>query len=177
MEKGDILEVDDSKSLENNVEVGDATSVAANDATKTATSPGTEDTVGKKSSVESVTPVSAYQIKPALKDRYLALVFSIFFFYKLTFRFKTQPVKEVIRNVMAEVLAGQSYDTENAKKWTIQIANEVNAKVKDLKMKRYKHIAQVIMGELKGAGVKCGVRCLWDSETDGYTSEIFMNVS
>lgn len=78
---------------------------------------------------------------------------------------------------MTEILTGQSYDTENAKKWTIQIANEVNAKVKDLKMKRYKHIAQVIMGELKGAGVKCGVRCLWDSETDGYTSEIFMNVS
>lgn len=43
-------------------------------------------------------------------------------------------------------------------------------------MKRYKHIVQVIIGELKGAGVKCGVRCLWDSETDGYTSDTFMNV-
>lgn len=43
-------------------------------------------------------------------------------------------------------------------------------------MKRYKHIAQVVIGELKGGGVKCGVRCLWDAETDGYTSEIFMNV-
>jgi hypothetical protein len=44
-------------------------------------------------------------------------------------------------------------------------------------MKRYKHIVQVILGEHKGAGVKSGVRCLWDSETDGYTSEIFSNVS
>lgn len=44
-------------------------------------------------------------------------------------------------------------------------------------MKRYKHIVQVIMGELKGAGIKCGVRCIWDSETDGYTSDTFMNVS
>lgn len=44
-------------------------------------------------------------------------------------------------------------------------------------MKRYKHIVQVIIGELKGAGVKCGVRCLWDSETDGYTYERFTNVS
>lgn len=49
--------------------------------------------------------------------------------------------------------------------------------VTELKMKRYKHIAQVIIGELKGAGVKCGVRCLWDCETDGYTSDIFINVS
>lgn len=44
-------------------------------------------------------------------------------------------------------------------------------------MKRYKHIAQVVIGELKGAGVKCGVRCLWDAETDGYTSDIFINVN
>lgn len=100
-----------------------------------------------------------------------------------------------------DTLTGETYDSANAKKWTINIANEVNAKVRgkysslllypvviiivisdfnffsELKMKRYKHIAQVIIGELKGAGVKCGVRCLWDSETDGYTSDIFMNVS
>lgn len=44
-------------------------------------------------------------------------------------------------------------------------------------MKRYKHIVQVILGEHKGAGVKSGVRCLWDSETDGYTSDTFSNVS
>lgn len=44
-------------------------------------------------------------------------------------------------------------------------------------MKRYKHIVQVVIGEMKGAGVKSGVRCLWDSDVDGYTSEIFINVS
>lgn len=44
-------------------------------------------------------------------------------------------------------------------------------------MKRYKHITQVIIGEMKGAGVKCGLRCLWDCETDAYTSEVFINVS
>lgn len=47
----------------------------------------------------------------------------------------------------------------------------------ELRMKRYKHIVQVTIGELKGAGVKSGLRCLWDSETDGYTSDVFMNVS
>lgn len=47
----------------------------------------------------------------------------------------------------------------------------------ELRMKRYKHIVQVTIGELKGAGVKAGVRCLWDSETDSYTSDLFMNVN
>lgn len=52
----------------------------------------------------------------------------------------------------------------------------MNEKVKDLQMKRYRHIVQVILGEMKGAGVKSGVRCVWDSDTDGYASDIFMNV-
>lgn len=34
----------------------------------------------------------------------------------------------------------------------------------------------MILGERKGQGVKSGMRCLWDCEVDGYTSEIFMNV-
>lgn len=44
-------------------------------------------------------------------------------------------------------------------------------------MKRYKHVVQVIIGEMRGAGVKCGARCVWDSDVDNYTSEIFINVS
>lgn len=51
------------------------------------------------------------------------------------------------------------------------------SKFSELEMKRYKHIVQVLLGERKGQGIKSGVRCLWDCEIDGYTSEIFMNDS
>lgn len=44
-------------------------------------------------------------------------------------------------------------------------------------MTRYRHIVQVIIGEMKGAGVRTGARCIWDCECDAYTSEVFMNVS
>lgn len=54
---------------------------------------------------------------------------------------------------------------------------EVNSISVELHMKRYKHIVQVVMGEMRGAGVKSGVRCVWDAETDGYTSDVFINVS
>ncbi|KAJ8933089.1 hypothetical protein NQ314_014217 [Rhamnusium bicolor] len=109
---------------------------------------------------ESIPAVNYYQIKPSLQEK-----------------FKEIPVKEIIRNVVSSTLSGKSYEPEHVKKWTILIANEVNEKVKELQMKRYKHIVQVIIGEMKGAGVKSGVRCLWDSDVDGYTSEIFINVS
>ncbi|CAH1113348.1 unnamed protein product [Psylliodes chrysocephalus] len=100
----------------------------------------------------------SYQIKPSLQAK-----------------FKEIPVKEIIRNVVGAILTGKSYDAELAKKWTINIANEVSDKVKDLEMKRYKHVVQVIIGEMRGAGVKCGARCVWDSDVDNYTSEIFIN--
>ncbi|XP_056630617.1 dynein light chain Tctex-type protein 2B-like [Diorhabda sublineata] len=112
-----------------------------------------EDTKGSIS-----TDGSSYTIKPSLQHK-----------------FKELPVKEIIRNVVAAVLTGKSYDPDRAKSWSMQISNEVNEKVKDLQMKRYKHIVQVIIGEMKGAGVKSGVRCIWDSDVDSYTSEIFMN--
>ncbi|RZC38930.1 tctex1 domain-containing protein 2, partial [Asbolus verrucosus] len=87
--------------------------------------------------------------------------------------FKAGTVKEIIRTLLFEKLSGKSYDAERVKKWTVELANEISSKVTELKMKRYKHIVQVILGEHKGAGVKSGVRCVWDAETDGYTSEIF----
>ncbi|KAK9884634.1 hypothetical protein WA026_007473 [Henosepilachna vigintioctopunctata] len=138
------------------IEANNAVSVEANDLSKENGSEEAE--IFQNRSYESIPALHSYQIKPSLLER-----------------FKAAPVKEIIRNVQAEVLTGKTYSAENAKKWTIVIANEVNAKCRELKMRRYKHIAQVILGELKGAGVKSGVRCVWDCETDGYTSEIFMN--
>ncbi|XP_044756359.1 dynein light chain Tctex-type protein 2B-like [Coccinella septempunctata] len=140
------------------IEASDAISVEGSDLTKGNDNEEVE--IFKEQSYESIPALHSYQIKPSLLER-----------------FKAAPVKEIIRTVQAEVLTGKVYSADNAKKWSIKIANEVNKRCKDLKMRRYKHIAQVILGELKGAGVKSVVRCVWDSETDGYTSDIFMNDS
>ncbi|KAK4872678.1 hypothetical protein RN001_014707 [Aquatica leii] len=139
------------------IQVDDAVSALGSDATRTSDAIQTI-SVAKEISHDSIPALHTYQIKPALEDK-----------------FKENPVKEIIRSVLTSKLVGKYYDSDNAKKWTISIANDINSKVRELKMKRYKHIVQVIIGELKGAGVKCGVRCLWDSETDGYTSDTFMN--
>ncbi|KAB0792248.1 hypothetical protein PPYR_14207 [Photinus pyralis] len=143
--------------VETELACDDGVSALASDATRTGDAVHTI-SAGKDPSHDSVPALQSYQIKPALEDK-----------------FKENPVKEIIRNTVTSKLAGRYYDSDNAKKWTISIANDVNTRVRELKMKRYKHIVQVTIGELKGAGVKCGVRCLWDSETDGYTSDTFMN--
>ncbi|CAG9856150.1 unnamed protein product [Phyllotreta striolata] len=116
-----------------------------------------EDAEEAKETESSITEGS-YQIKPSLQSK-----------------FKELPVKEIMRGVLEDLLAGKAYDPEMVQSWTITIANEVSDRVKDLEMKRYKHVVQVLLGEMRGAGVKCGARCVWDSEVDNYTSEIFLN--
>ena len=46
-----------------------------------------------------------------------------------------------------------------------------------LDLPRYKHVVQVIIGEMKGAGVRVGCKCLWDQQTDKVAQETFINVS
>ena len=47
----------------------------------------------------------------------------------------------------------------------------------DMGYDRYKFVVQVVIGEQRGEGVKMGCRCFWDSDTDNYAQDIFMNVS
>ena len=42
---------------------------------------------------------------------------------------------------------------------------------------RYKIVVEVVIGEQRGEGVRMGTRCLWDSDTDNYASDVFMNDS
>ena len=37
-------------------------------------------------------------------------------------------------------------------------------------------MVQVVIGEMKGEGVRMGSRCLWDAQTDKVAQETFMNV-
>ncbi|XP_044756360.1 dynein light chain Tctex-type protein 2B-like [Coccinella septempunctata] len=84
-------------------------------------------------------------------------------------------VKEIIRAVQDEVLTGKTYMDDEAKEWTTKIVNEVSKRCRELQIRRYKHIAQVFLMELKGAGAKSVIKSMWDDETDGYTSDKFVN--
>ena len=42
---------------------------------------------------------------------------------------------------------------------------------------RYKFVVQCVIGEQRGEGVKMGCRCFWDSDTDNYAQDVFLNVS
>lgn len=43
-------------------------------------------------------------------------------------------------------------------------------------MPRFKLAFQVVVGELKGQGIRVTSKCLWDPTTDNYSSHYFYNV-
>jgi len=90
-------------------------------------------------------------------------------------KFRPASAKEVIHFVLNEMLSDKRYDAEETTAWCKQISCEIKDKLKALGLDRYKYIVQVVIGEQRGEGVKMGCRCFWDSDTDNYAQDIFMN--
>ena len=80
--------------------------------------------------------------------------------------FKSRQATEVMAAVLEEKLAGKAYDRNEATAWTKEISSAIKEKLKALGLPRYKIMVQVVLGELGGAGVRMGARCLWDAQSD-----------
>ncbi|XP_033166494.1 tctex1 domain-containing protein 2 [Drosophila mauritiana] len=92
--------------------------------------------------------------------------------------FPLPTIKSIMNNVMTEKLKDKTYDKDVAKKWTSEIADEVNQQIaSSSKVKRYKHVVQVMLGQELGAGATYNSRCCWDCDCDTSVSEVFSNTS
>jgi len=92
-------------------------------------------------------------------------------------KFKPAKVKELIHNVLTSNLLEKEYDSEQALEWTQTICDAIREQAKELNLERYKIVVQAIIGEQRGEGVKMACRCLWDSDTDNYAQDVYMNDS
>ncbi|XP_038571596.1 dynein light chain Tctex-type protein 2B isoform X1 [Micropterus salmoides] len=91
-------------------------------------------------------------------------------------KFKPAVVKECIRETVREQLSGMRYDPEQVPELSRSLADCIKGKVKNAGFDRYKIVVQVVIGEQRGQGVKMSSRCLWDSDTDNYAEDVFMNL-
>ncbi|XP_053697884.1 dynein light chain Tctex-type protein 2B-like [Sabethes cyaneus] len=103
---------------------------------------------------------STYQMRPSLEQT-----------------FKSENIKQIINTVLNDTLSGKTYTAVDAARWTKSLADEISLKVKDLEMKRYKHVVQVMLGQQLGAGCKYIARCRWDAECDNQASGEFKNAT
>ncbi len=84
-------------------------------------------------------------------------------------------VKELLKAVLDEQLAGKKYDHEECGGACKKLSDVIRDKLKALGHSRYKFMVQVTIGERRDQGVRSGSRCFWDSSTDCQATENFVN--
>lgn len=72
------------------------------------------------------TSINTFQIRPSVEES-----------------FKSAKVKKIIETVLRQILDGKKYTENDAKLWTKTISDEISKQVKELEMKKYKHVVQV----------------------------------
>lgn len=90
-------------------------------------------------------------------------------------KFRPIIVKDVIHRILADALANKKYVAEETTELCRQLADQIKNGVKDIGYDRYKYTVQVVIGEHRGQGVKMSCRTYWDSDTDGYVQDTFIN--
>lgn len=92
--------------------------------------------------------------------------------------FKTGEIERATDEVLKENLQDVEYNSSKCRELSQTIASKIMEKIKQLGLLRYKVIAVVSIGSLKEKpGMQFGSRCLWNKNTDNFTSVKFSNKS
>lgn len=83
-------------------------------------------------------------------------------------------IKQLIREVLDATLSGQQYSEEQSPVLCKSVSDQVQRRVYQLGVERYKFVTHTVMGEQRGSGVKVGAKCLWDTDTDKFVSDVFI---
>ncbi|XP_017053077.1 dynein light chain Tctex-type [Drosophila ficusphila] len=86
-------------------------------------------------------------------------------------KFPLPYIRIIISQVVQEKLRNKNYNQNDALKWTRDVADEINLKLKGrASAPRYKHVVNVMLYQQTGAGCFYGARAIWDELCDDYES-------
>ncbi|XP_017138510.1 tctex1 domain-containing protein 2 [Drosophila miranda] len=89
-------------------------------------------------------------------------------------KFPCPYIRYILQRVLTERLNSKTYTAADAVKWTREIADEINLKMKGQgQYPRYKHVVNVMLYQQNGAGCFYGARAIWDQLSDDYVSYVF----
>ncbi|XP_069794470.1 dynein light chain Tctex-type 5 [Narcine bancroftii] len=86
-------------------------------------------------------------------------------------------VSNILKDVLTSYLQEEKYEPELCKQMTKTISEVIKARVKDLMIPRYKIIVLIHIGQLNEQSMRIGSRCLWNANTDMFSSFSFCNRS
>ena len=88
-------------------------------------------------------------------------------------KFSPSAVKAVCEEILNATLTGKVWNGEEEAVWSVDMTEQIKAKVVAMDFSRYKIVVQIVLGQNKNQGVRVASRCLWDTETDNYASYTF----
>ncbi|XP_053841729.1 dynein light chain Tctex-type 5 [Vidua macroura] len=92
-------------------------------------------------------------------------------------RFPVAAVEEILRDVVGSALRERRYEPGPCREAAKDIAEAVKARVKALLAPRYKIVVVAHVGQLGGQSLQLSSRCLWDPQSDTFSSYVFKNSS
>jgi hypothetical protein len=91
-------------------------------------------------------------------------------------KFYPSKVRKIIEEIFQEKLRTHNYDPNVTPVLSEDVVKLIRARIRtELKMPRYKVAVQVVIGELKGQGVKVASKCLWDPTFDNFANYSYTN--
>ncbi len=82
-------------------------------------------------------------------------------------------IEKIARDTLNNFLEGTVYDEATCRQLSLDICDEIQTKIKRLKVPRYKFVSYVHIGQLLGQDIRIASRCLWDTNVDNCASVDF----
>ena len=90
-------------------------------------------------------------------------------------RFQADPINTMLHEMLVEALQSEVYEPITCSTLCKSLTQEIKTKVKALNYQRYKFVCTVNIGEKKDQGVRCGSRCIWDTDRDTFAQASYQN--
>jgi len=97
-----------------------------------------------------------------------------------TLKFKEKEVKNIVAQILSEVLRRKAYDHDASVEWARYIATQIKEKLRDLDQP-FKYVVQVVVGEMKDSGFYMAFKSTFDHSDkavyDHFTNEELFGVA
>ncbi|XP_071492841.1 dynein light chain Tctex-type 5-B-like [Diadema antillarum] len=91
--------------------------------------------------------------------------------------FRPLRVRREVESLVETILADERYDASRCGFITVRITEAVKDRVKTLGFSRHKLVVQTMLSSASGQSFEIASRCLWNAETDNYTTVVYQNPS
>jgi len=94
-------------------------------------------------------------------------------------KFPSKKAEDIIKETFSSNLSEKKYNPEQCKNITTQLTELIRTQIKqELGIhNRFKIVVLVMVGSMKGQGVRCASRCLWYPQFDRFASYSYYNES